>query len=109
LYQLGLSKTEITEVLTHCTGIVVEKNTEKDDEQTQWKSSKNRNDTHYKKKAQIKSLFIRLVDGGLPPATAIKIADAVGDKTGKDAIAIIDALHEVHPEDRKKAKAICGN
>ena len=108
LYQLGLSKTEISEILTHCTGIVVEKNTDKE-EQPKWQSFRKNHDTHYKKKAQTKSLFIRLVDAGIPPATAIKIADTVGDKTGKDAISRIDALLEIPSEERKKAKAICGN
>lgn len=108
LYQLGLSKTEINEVMIHCTGIVIEKESDQE-EKPQWKSFRKNNDTHYKKKAQIKSLFIRLVDGGLPPATAIKIADAVGDKTGKDAISCIDALPDIPAENRKKAKEICGN
>ncbi len=106
LYQLGLSKTEVNDVLINCEGIIEEETPEAKDEHHQFTPKKKR--PYTAKTAQTKSLFIRFVEGGIPPSSALKITDAVVGKSGKDAANIIDSMDDVTAADKTKAKTICG-
>ncbi|HEY1406269.1 MAG TPA: hypothetical protein VF857_06655 [Spirochaetota bacterium] len=104
LYQLGLSKGEVDELESHSTGIADDESVEKEEKKKYIPTVRNYKPSH---KAQVKSLFIRLVEGGISPVAALKIADAVGGKNGTEAARIIDTIESISKNEKDKAKALC--
>jgi hypothetical protein len=102
--QLGISKAEIEEIHDHCEGITVEDDNPADEKPERKRKSYSGKYTG----TRAKTYFIRFVEAGISPGAAIKLADAVSGKSGGEIVRAIDSLSEISGEDKRKAKAVCG-
>jgi hypothetical protein len=103
LKQLGLSRAEIEQLKVHLINLAEEEISVKETK-PEWKPLQRK---YPQRKTETKSVFIRLVEGGVAPAAALRIADAVAGKSKADAGRIIDSLANITADDRRRAKDIC--
>jgi hypothetical protein len=103
LRQMGLSNKEIEEVENHSVGLVYD-----DPSQKKKTDEKRFSSMPFVKRGEVrKALFIRLVEGGIPPARALKVSDLAMQKPIREVIAAIDSIEELSADEKQKAKAIC--